>query len=266
MESFRNVYLKEGQTFWRDAHQLFNSPMKSGESVDMYVARVKKGARKLDISDSLLHAAILGGLRSTLRIQVLQHGAKTLEETVRLAKLSEMNTGTGTDTLPSFLVDSINSTNELMKRQAADIQKLSEQVKSMSEQPTISSIQDSKRSSRVEVERSTEEGQRQRFQAPEYGRRSPSPRWSRPESRNPESTPERYRQLKNTPRNQQRLNYAREAEQQSRRFQESKRSDSNCRNCGWNHAFDQCPARNQVCRNCNRLGHWARCCRSARPQ
>ena len=153
---------------------------------------------------------------------------------VRLAKPSEMNTSTGTDTLPSFLVGSINTTNELMKRQAADIQKPPQQVKSISEQPTISSIQDSKRSSRVEVERSTEDGQRQRFQAPEYGRRSPSPRWSRPESRNPEFMSETMRVKPNS-------------NHEGFKYQKGLTAIVEIAD-GIMH-FDQSPARNQACRN-----------------
>lgn len=41
-----------------------------------------------------------------------------------------------------------------------------------------------------------------------------------------------------------------------------------CYNCNLRHAFRECPAYEDVCSNCKKKGHWAKCCRSsgARPQ
>jgi hypothetical protein len=35
-----------------------------------------------------------------------------------------------------------------------------------------------------------------------------------------------------------------------------------CGKCGLDHSRGNCPANNQVCRKCQRVGHYARCCRS----
>ena len=41
-------------------------------------------------------------------------------------------------------------------------------------------------------------------------------------------------------------------------------SKSTCKNCGFQHPKKQCPAFGKQCRNCNKLNHFAKCCRSAK--
>ena len=42
------------------------------------------------------------------------------------------------------------------------------------------------------------------------------------------------------------------------------RQKPNCGNCGLSHGYRQCPAYNRSCGTCQRVGHFSRCCRSAK--
>ena len=42
------------------------------------------------------------------------------------------------------------------------------------------------------------------------------------------------------------------------------RQKPNCRNCGLSHGYRQCPAYNRSCGMCQKVGHFSRCCRSAK--
>lgn len=53
------------------------------------MTRLKKCARRVNISDEMLNFAIIQGLRAPLRIHVLQQGVKDLRQTLRSAKIAE---------------------------------------------------------------------------------------------------------------------------------------------------------------------------------
>ena len=54
-------------------------------------------------------------------------------------------------------------------------------------------------------------------------------------------------------------------QQQHRTFQsrgQQHRGGNNCRNCGSQHSYGQCPAYGKLCNSCGRTGHFARACRA----
>jgi hypothetical protein len=71
------------------------------------------------------------------------------------------------------------------------------------------------------------------------------------------------RQLKPTPQNQQRINYARQSINSQRSFRSPTR-EAACGKFSLIHPSGSCPAYGQLCGRCGRAGHFARACRSAR--
>lgn len=66
------------------------------------------------------------------------------------------------------------------------------------------------------------------------------------------------------PNDNQHLFPQQNSERRTRDRQSSSNSNSKCYNCGnsWPHISSPCPARGKSCRNCNRVGHFAKVCRS----
>jgi hypothetical protein len=79
----------------------------------------------------------------------------------------------------------------------------------------------------------------------------------------------RPRVVKLTPRNIQHASYAqqtanrRSAGQTS--FKQPQTANDDCRNCGLQHRQRECKAFGQQCHHCNKIGYFARACRSNRP-
>jgi hypothetical protein len=122
--------------------------------------------------------AIVQGLRPALKNQVIQKGMMSLEESIHAAKLVESVEVTGNDSITASLLDMMKATVQASEKQAAELQSLTTKVATLS---------------------ASTPPQRQNYD-----------RQNNSQSRN--TRPAGGRVLKPTPQNQQRINYARQAD------------------------------------------------------
>jgi hypothetical protein len=112
------------------AGNLFNQSQRPDERVDYFVTRLKRCARRLNIADDTLNFAIIHGLRSPIRLHVLQQGVQDLQQTLRAARFDEACTTT--DPLTALLLETIETTTQAAEKRAADVKDLSWKVSVLS--------------------------------------------------------------------------------------------------------------------------------------
>jgi hypothetical protein len=250
-QAFRDNYFKSRELLWKEAGDLFNQSQRPDERVDDFVIRLKRSAKRLNITDDTLHFAVIHGLRSPIRMHVLQQGVQDLEQTLRAARIAEASTAT--DSLTALLLETIKTTAEAAHKQAADIKDLSTKVSALSASGITAPVI------------YTDNGQ--------PATNAVGPNQTHPVHRTTENYQHngnfRPRVVKQTPRNIQRASYAQQTANRrsvgQTSFKQPQTVNDNCRNCGLQHRQRECKAFGQQCHNCNKLGHFARVCRSNKP-
>jgi hypothetical protein len=164
---------------------------------------------------------------------VVQQGVTTLENTLRAAKVAEAAAATSTpDALSMLMLDAMKANAQAAEKQAAEISRLSTRVAAMTahndDEDDLAAIDTSN------VQRDQRGG--------------------------------RPRELKSTPQNKQRENYASNKPATGpRSFRPGDQPQQTCGRCGLTHPKGRCRADGAECRQCGRKGHFARVCRTARP-
>jgi hypothetical protein len=169
-KAFEENYLKAKELRWKDASELWHEKQGLTEKVSDYVIRMNKLARNLEFPPAVLPMAILQGFRPAIRKQVIQKDTGNFDEMIKSAKLSESVEDAAGDSSASALLS-------LMQTQISATEKHSDKLDKLSQ--TVAGLQaDNNR------------------------------KFYRPQGDNSFGQP-RARVLKNTPQNQQRLNYHR---------------------------------------------------------
>ena len=160
---------------------------------------------------------------------MVQQGVRTLEDTLRAAKVAEAATATTSDSVPAMLLEALKASAKASEQQAAEIKQLTARVASLAAEP-----------------------------------RMPPPATAQQVA----PVGDRQQQGFRTPQNQQRAAYAQRSAPKmdagARPFRQPDASNPECGRCGLRHAAGNCRADGQECRRCGRRGHYARVCRSAR--
>lgn len=251
-ESFKDAYFRPEQLRYADVSALYSSPQGPQESTMDYVTRLRKMAKRLELTEEMLHMAVLSGLRPHLRVHILQQGLQTLEDTVKQARLIESSTSS--DPVTALLMENMKSQTQLAEAQTKQIQQLTDKINALTAVQTVPTPRDIVESrSPSSLQPHSPHEQQEYTSARFYRDQSP---------RRPKLTPQRV----------QRENYVRrqtgnrvfEPQQNRRREFEQRDAASECTNCGYRHAKGQCRAAGVTCRNCQKLNHFARVCRSAR--
>jgi len=99
---------------------------KSVEPFNDFLPRLRRGASRLNITEETLHYALLTGLRAPIETHVLAQGVRTLQDTIKCARIADAVIRT--DPISALLTESIKTTFETADRQAKQIKELTSQV------------------------------------------------------------------------------------------------------------------------------------------
>ena len=125
-KAFRQTYLISDQHVWRSGIQLFETPQKPSESVDSYLARLRRIARNVNISDELMQSILLHGIRLSTRSVVLMQGVKDLQTTIKNIRLAEANQPSETST--SILLDIQRLTKDSEQKRMQQLEDFKQEV------------------------------------------------------------------------------------------------------------------------------------------
>ena len=240
--AFKNNYYKSPELKWKEAGALWNQAQAADERVEDFVTRLRKAARRLELPAEVLHYAVINGLRGPIRLHVVQQGVKTLDDTIRAAKVAEAAASTTPDALTVLMLDAMKANAQASEKQATELKQLATRVAALTGTQAA-----------VEATAGVDAMNRGSGNGPR-------------------------RALLPTPQNRQRQDYAQRAAtrtepgprsferpgQQPRQQPQQQQQMATCTRCGLAHRAGNCRADGQECRHCGRVGHYARVCRSGR--
>jgi Retrotransposon gag protein len=132
--AFKANYFKSPELRWREAGEIWNQAQKPDERVDDFVTRIRRAARRLNFPPDVLHFAIINWLRAPIRLHVVQQGVKTLEDTLRAARIAEA-AATSTSVLLSMMIEALTNSTKASEKQAAEIKQLAAKVATLTTGP-----------------------------------------------------------------------------------------------------------------------------------
>jgi hypothetical protein len=231
--AFKANYYRSPELKWKEAGALWNQAQGPSERVEDFVTRLRKAARRLNFPAEVLHYAVINGLRGPIRLHVLQQSVKSIDDTVRAAKVAEAAATTAPDAISVLVLDAMQASAQASEKQAAEMKQLAASVATLT-----------------------------------AGQAAPVERVNTPTSAPVQQPPPR-RALLPTSQNQQRQAYAQRAANRTGGGNGPPNRDgqvqARCGRCGWAHRAGNCRADGQECRHCGKVGHFARVCRSAKP-
>jgi Zinc knuckle len=255
-ETISENYFRPGELRWRETGRLWGEIQKSDESVEDYMIRVRRCAKRLKMEGDALYDAVLHGLRPAIRMMVLSQKPDSVDALVRAARVAEAAAPVSQDNLSSLVVKLMETAAQAQERQTTELKALNSRVAALSvaqsdaQQTTINAAD-----------------------APAGGARPPQ-----------YIGPQR-RQFRPTAQTRQRDNYVRNFsgrqdgggprsfrqpyEQQQQQQQRPQQMNppagqgGECGYCALRHERGNCRAVGAECRRCGRIGHFARACRSS---
>lgn len=112
--AFDKRYLSTDSVKRRSARDLFTKKQATSESVDDYVASVRRYALLIGANDEIVKYALLGGLQPHIAAIVMQQRADTVEQIVDAARLAELTS----DIAPTAAADSTVILDEIANLKA----------------------------------------------------------------------------------------------------------------------------------------------------
>jgi Retrotransposon gag protein len=136
-EAFKQNYFNPSELAWQLQGNLWKQEQRSDETVDSYVTRIRKGARKLNMEPTVICDVIINGLRPSIRMHVsLQRsgtGPPQLEELVRYARLTEAVVVPPAEDSTNLLLEVMKVTAASNEQQAEQLKKLTDRVAALTE-------------------------------------------------------------------------------------------------------------------------------------
>jgi len=245
-KAFIDNYFQPPELRWKETGQLWSQVMGPTEKVEDFVNRLRKSAKRLGMSSSVLQDAVLHGLDPSLRMYVLNQKPDSLEALVRMAKIAQAVAPPSAEGLSAALIEAMKDSTQANQRQASELKELTKKVAALTEE--------------------RQDESKFNINAVQGG-----------ETSSGNGQPFRRQDTRSTPQSQQKSNYVRnfsngQGPGGQRSFKAPSQTNrqngnsSNCNYCGRQHPNKQCMAKNQQCRHCGKLGHYARVCRSAKQE
>jgi len=241
---------------------MFQIKQKTSETVVDVVSRIRKHAGKIELSDQLINAAFINGLRAPLRTHVITQGITDLESSIRMAKIMECAHVNDDSDVSAILVETLKNNAKMQDEHMTQVKSLTEKVAALSANNATSTAavgdgnqrQNSGNRRTYDSDDRRDDGRRQNYDR----------RYNNSGQRNYRPTPQRT-QLENHDRLQEVRANQQQTVEQSPTQQIQNPADTPCGNCGRMHANRQdCYARGLECYNCHRIGHLSAYCRSIR--
>jgi hypothetical protein len=132
VKAFKANYYKSPELRWKEAGALWNQAQGVEEKVADFLTTFKKAARRLELPQEVLHYAVINGLRAPLRLHVVQQSVKSLDDTIRAAKVAEAAASTTPDVMPMLLLDAMKATAQASEKQAIELKQLAARVATLS--------------------------------------------------------------------------------------------------------------------------------------
>ena len=107
VNAYKACFYPSPEIVWRIASQVWKQYQAPTETVNAFVIRLKKMAKRVNMSEESINHAVIQGLRPPIRMAVLQQGLKGLQDTIRTARLAECSMIAGPET--TLHKESINS-------------------------------------------------------------------------------------------------------------------------------------------------------------
>ena len=254
VEAFSDNYFRPGELRWKETGALWGQPQKADETVEDYMIRVRRCAKRLKMEGDALYDAVLHGLRPAIRMMVLSQKPEGVDALVRAARVAEAAAPVSGDSLSSLVVKLMETSAQAQERQTSELKALNSRVAALSV-----AQQETREAAINAVATPTSERPTQYDGQPR-------------------------RQFRQTPQIRQRNNYVqnfagrqdggeprsfrtpyRPPQQQQQQTRRSQGDGDECGNCGLRHERGNCRATGADCRRCGRVGHFARVCRTSRP-
>lgn len=267
-QEFRQRFSLTDITRWQKATSMWTREQGVKESVDAYITDIINMARIVPITDQeLVRFAIIKGLKSTIKVQVLLTSPTSVDEVTRIARIAEAAEAASSKPVDDISAISTQMTEmiNIMKSNAASNQPNTSTVNT----PTPSQRQRSPSPAPRRVQFDERQPSQYPNRSPSWerpprdtnGRRvSPPHHWTTQESGTPSwnQQPQRWTGMSNR-QPQQHL--------QQGQYTQSELRNNVCTRCGLSHNPNHCKAINSCCYKCGQPGHYSRMCMSnTRPQ
>ena len=271
LAAFHTKYDPTPTSLWKRASDFWSRDQKSKESVEVYVSDMMKRASECRAADDMTQYAIIKGLRPEIRAYVLQQAPTSTAALLEAAKVAEDTVAPPAASLTEEVLEAIR---RLETRSTASI---GEQRQQRSPSPRRYRPTSSERRVRFQDELTSYAAPTPAFQPsytapvypPPYGRQPwTSPSWQpMPYAGTPPvaaaMTGQPTRDAQRGPRGRPQGDFRGRGRRPPSTTPLPSRDHSGvCGNCGRAHPAGECTARGQICRNCSKRNHFARCCRS----
>jgi hypothetical protein len=260
---FRQRFSMTDITRWQKATSMWTREQAANESVDAYITDIINMARIVPITDKeLIRFAIIKGLKTNIKIHVLQSEPKSIDDVTRTARVAEAAQAATnkSDTDVSALSTQMAEMIKMMKSNAtATILNVNAPTPQQHRSPSPANR-------RVQFEERRPQRREQPQQSNWSRNTTRSPSWERqPQYANSIPTQD----FRTSPRHQQPTRWNRTLNdqpaqhlQQGQYTNASVLRDNICTRCGLTHNPNNCNAINSCCFKCGQPGHYSRMCLS----
>src|SRR5664279_177057 len=262
LAAFRQRFAPSELNRWKKATTLWTREQQPSESVDTYCTDIINLARAVKIKDNeQIKFAMIKGLRSDVKLHVLQSGAATVDDVVKAARVAEAAisaSSTGTQ-----VADLTAQLNELLRhlKSKTDVGTVDTPPSSRSSTPTRRvrfddgqrRAEETVRQPRAEADRRAERRETDIYSSSDRLNRSPGEQRWRPD----------MRRQQQQPRQQNNYNARDQYQGQNYSWQSSagQNQQQQCPQCArYFDGYHSCPAATRYCFRCGAIGHFRASC------